>query len=91
MVWGRLAGGSLLDRRSRGEGLFQECAAKMKAFGVDAVADALRHVPFHGEPRLRQLLAGDEHGVERDELVAVAVHQQNCRRRARVLPNARPT
>ena len=43
-----------------GEGLLQERAAETQALRVDAVADALRHVPLDGEAGLGKLLAGDD-------------------------------
>jgi uncharacterized glyoxalase superfamily protein PhnB len=70
---------------SRSEGLFQERAAEAQTLTVDAVADPLRQVPLDGKACLRELLAGDEHGIDRYNLVHVAVDEKDGRRRCRVL------
>ena len=62
-----------------GEGLLEKGAAETQTFGVDAVANTLRHVPFDGEAHLGELLAGNEHGIDRDDLVHVAMHEQDRR------------
>ena len=79
---------SLGELSRRGEGLFQERAAEMQALRVDAVADAFATCHSTGRPACGKLLAGDVHGVDRNDLVHVAMHEQNGRRRARLVAAA---
>ena len=57
----------------------QEFAAVAQAFLVDAVADAGGNVPFDRDIERGQRLGGMEQGLRRDQIVAVAVDQQNRR------------
>ena len=68
-----------------GEGLLEKGAAELETGLVDAVPDALRHVPFNRKPGLSELLPGDQHGVDRDHLVSVAMHEEDRWARARAL------
>ena len=52
----------------------------MQALRVDAVADAFSHVPLDGEAGLGKLLTGDVHRVDRNDLIHIAVHEQDGRR-----------
>src|SRR5512143_935382 len=62
---------------SRGEGLLEEGAAEAQAFAVAAVADAFGDVPLDREPRFGKLLARHEHGIDGDDLIHVAMNEQN--------------
>ena len=73
-----------LRRNGGGEGLLEEGAAELQPGRVNAVAETLSYMPFHRKPGLRELLAGKQHGVNRDDLVHVAMHEQD--RGARTLP-----
>jgi hypothetical protein len=70
---------------SSGEGLLQKHAAEAQALTLDAMADALGYVPFDGKAQLGELLAGNEHGINWDDLVHVAMHQQDRGCRSRLL------
>src|SRR5262245_44649870 len=80
-----ILGESALDRAGGGEGLLEKGAAELEAGLVDAVPDALGHVPFNRKPSLSELFAGNQHGVDRDYFVSVAMHEQDRRPRARAL------
>src|SRR5258708_27771154 len=58
-----------------------EFAAMAQAFLVDAVADAGGDVPFRRHPEPRQPVGGMEQRLNRNELVAVAMQQQDRRAR----------
>ena len=53
-----------------------------QTLGVDAVADAVRKVPFRGDPERGKAVCGVEQALYRDEIVLVAVHQQHGGARA---------
>ena len=68
--------------------LLRDTAARTRASGtarrgaglaIDAVADAGRQVPFARHVGRREGLAGDEQRVERDEVVLVAMDQEDRR------------
>ena len=50
-------------------------------FAVDAVADALREVPFGRHAQLRKRLRRMKQGLRRDDIVGVAMDQQYRRSR----------
>jgi len=75
----------LLNGLNGREGLAEKGAAELQPLWMNAVANALRQVPLHGKAGLRKLLAGDEHGIDGNDLVHVAMHKKDSRRRRRVL------
>jgi hypothetical protein len=52
---------------------------------VDPVTDPFRNVPLHGQPRPRELLAGDEHRVHGNDRVNIAMNEQDRGRRGLVV------
>ena len=78
------------DEPCGGEGLLEKGATEPQSLAVDAVTDALRDVPLHRDASLGQLLAGDEHGVDRNEIVHIAMHQQDRRCLGRDLGERQP-
>src|SRR5579871_4283055 len=63
-----------------GEGFGEELAAVAQTAGVDAVCDAEREMPLGGDRRFRQRVGGHEHRLEGNELILIAVDEQNRRR-----------
>ena len=60
-----------------GKGLAEECAAEPQALAVDAVTDSLRHVPLDWKAGMGKLLAGEKQGVDGNDLVHVAMNEQD--------------
>ena len=56
-----------------------KCPAMHLPLGVDAVTHAGPHVPFDQQVALCQLLAGDVQRRDRDQVVGLAVDQQDRR------------
>ena len=69
----------LLCDAGSGEGLLEESTPEIEPSLVDAVAYTLRDVPLDQEPCLGELLAGDHHGVDRNGLIHVAMHEKDRR------------
>ena len=67
--------------RRPGEGAHQEFAAMAQPFLVDAVADALRQVPLDRKAKRGEPARGMKQRLRRDEIVAVAMHEQDRRAR----------
>ena len=59
----------------------QKLPAMAQAFGVDAVADAGRQMPFDGDAKRGKTLHCLEQSCRRDQIVAVAVNKQHRRAR----------
>src|SRR5579883_628683 len=75
------------ERRDRSTGFDakafgEEQAAMLEAAIVDAMSDAERQMPLARNVRLGERLRRFEQSLERDELILVAMDEQNRRRRA---------
>ena len=70
---------AILGKYVPGEALGKEFATLAKAFLIDPVTDSLRYVPFHRHLKRGQTLRRMEQGLNRNQLILVAVDQQDRR------------